>query len=214
MNELECQLISAMERLDEAALLASVSRLLDHGCDYFHMQYLLNAGMKRVGDIFEAGEYFIADLMFSGVLYNEVLDIICNEMDVRNADLQGTILIAVMENDIHDIGKNILSSVLRASGFQIIDLGMDVSAEKIVDAVEKRKPDILMLSGVMDFSVNSMKETIRLLAERGLRDQVCVVVGGNCVNSHTQKQVGADACFKDVLDTLEYSKKIVGDKYQ
>ena len=103
---------------------------------------------------------------------------------------------------------------LRASGFQIVDLGMDVSAAKIVDAVETVKPDILMLSGVMDFSVNSMKETIRLLAERGLRDQVCVVVGGNCVNSHTQKQVGADACFKDVLDTLEYSKKIVGDKYQ
>lgn len=214
MTELDCQLISAMERLDEAALLASVSQLLDHGCDYFHMQYLLNAGMKRVGDLFEAGEYFIADLMFSGVLYNEVLAIICNEMDVQSAGLQGTILIAVMENDIHDIGKNILCSVLRASGFHIIDLGMDVSAEKIVDAVESARPDILMLSGVMDFSVNSMKKTIGLLEERGLRNQLSVVVGGNCVNARTQEQVGADACFKDVLDTLEYSKKVVGDKYQ
>lgn len=185
----------------------SIPTLLNQGYDYFQIQRLLNIGIKKVGELFESGEYFIADLMFSGVLYNEVLEHFFHDMEIQGVVTQGTILVAVMENDIHDIGKNILCNVLKSSGFHVIDLGMDISSETIVNAVEKIIPDILMLSGVMASSVEHMAETIALLKKRKLRDQVCVIIGGNCVNSYTQKLVGADACFKDVLDTLEYSKK-------
>ena len=213
MEDLEQKLIEAMEVLNEDRLMEYATRLFHEGYNFFSMQNLLNKGVGRVGKLFESGEYFIADLMFSGVLYNQVLELYYQKFSAVEHPKLGTVMIAVMKNDIHDIGKNIICNVLRTEGFQVIDLGVDVDCHTIVEAVRAHKPDILALTGVMTYSRDEMKNTVDELVRQGLRDQVAVIIGGTCVNDDSKDEVGADACTRDPLKTVFFCQKTVVEKY-
>ena len=121
----------------------------------------------------------------------------------------GRIVIGVAQNDIHDIGKDIVVTMLRAEGFDVIDLGVDVKPERFVYAVETYHPDILLMSGLMGYTVNCMRQVVAILEERGLRRQVAVLVGGSVVNESTRDYVGADAACKDPLHTLQFCRDVV-----
>lgn len=200
-------LIEAVAALNETQSLEIAQALLDEGCPTQDILHLLNEGVKRVGDLFEAGEFFIGDLIVSGMLYRSVVNLFPSKGG--NIQVLGRIVIGVAQDDIHDIGKDIVVTMLRAEGFDVIDLGVDVKPERFVHAVETYHPDILLMSGLMGYTVDCMRQTVRLLAGRGLRENVSVLVGGSAITESTKEYVGADAAFKDPMETLQFCKQAV-----
>ncbi|HZK18074.1 MAG TPA: cobalamin-dependent protein, partial [Clostridia bacterium] len=113
-------------------------------------------------------------------------------------DVSGTVLMGTVQGDIHDIGKNIVVSVLEANGYQIEDLGVDVAPDKFVDAIKKHSPQVVGLSGLLTEAIGPMKTTIDTIKEAGLRDKVKIILGGGLVNEEVKTYAGADAWANDV----------------
>lgn len=211
--KLQDHLIESMEELNEDAVLKDVRVLIDMGNTYNGIIMCLNIGINMVGRHFESGEYFIADLIVSGMIYRSALALLKPLYPAQQAIPVGRILIGVVEGDIHDVGKDIVVDLLRAERFDVIDLGVDVKPDRFVYAVKTYKPDILLLSGVLSLSRDSMKKIIRQIEEAELRDRVKIVVGGICANEILRKETGADAWAYDTMDTLSFCKKIIREKY-
>lgn len=208
--DLEQRIVQAMEDLDETALIECVELLNAEGVDYRRMESLLQEGMKGVGQKFEAGEYFLADLIMCGELFKDIMGKVRNRKITETAEKNiGVVLLGVMEGDIHDIGKDIVSQTLQAEGFRVIDLGVDVSPEKFLEAAVQYRPDIIALSGVMGFAVDKMQRIITLLQEKGIRSQVYVVVGGSCMNQSTCDAIGADGYTADPIENVMLCKKLM-----
>ena len=149
-------------------------------------------GMNTVGNLFEEGEYFVGDLIYAGELMTdavEVLKPLLSSGDEGGAKTK--MVICTVKDDLHDIGKNIVKSLLEAAGFDVIDLGIDVPAAKIVETVQAEGIKIVALSGVLTLALDSMKETVEALKAAGLGD-VKVIVGGNPVTGEAAAAMGAD----------------------
>ncbi len=200
-------LIEAVAALNETQSLEIARALLDEGCSTQEILRLLNEGVKRVGDLFETGEFFIGDLIVSGMLYRAVVNLFPSK--TGNIQVLGRIVIGVAQDDIHDIGKDIIVTMLRVEGFDVIDLGVDVKPERFVHAVETYHPDILLMSGLMGYTVDCMRQAVNILNERGLRNDVAVLVGGSAITDSTKEYVGADAACKDPVETLQFCKDVV-----
>lgn len=201
-------LVEAMANLDEQAVLQRVQTLLATE-DMFSIQTMLNLGIKQVGEQFEEGEYFLADLMVSGMIYRSAMDLFRSTIPDTQSNYLGKVVIGVAENDIHDIGKDIICDVLRVEGFEVIDLGVDVSSAAFVEAVKTYHPDIVAMSGVMRPSLDSFRHAIQALTAAGVRDQVAVVIGGNCITSHCAAELGADAEAVNPADTVRFCKDVM-----
>lgn len=149
-------------------------------------------GMSVVGDLFEKNEYFVGDLIFAGELLSRAVEILKPVIGGDNMNKIGAIVLGTVEGDLHDIGKNIFASMVGAAGFEVYDLGIDVSPAAFVEKVKEVKPQILGMSGVLTLAIDSMKATVDALKEAGIRDQVKVLIGGNPVTEDASKQIGAD----------------------
>lgn len=205
------RLVDAMGELDEDGVLSRADALLRGGADKLTLLRLLKEGLERVGALYEKGEYFIADLIVSGTIYKSVLELPGMRYEPKEGERpKGLIVIGTAEGDVHDIGKDILKGVLSANGFEIVDLGTDVTAGAFVDAVRERKPDILAMSGVLTIAVSSMERTIAALAESGLRDSVRVIVGGMCMTRELSQAIGADAYAEDPFKGLAACLELAG----
>jgi methanogenic corrinoid protein MtbC1 len=205
-------LTEAMASLDEAMLLRSAEALAKEGCRYSEAVTLLNAGIKKVGDLFEKGDYFIADLIVSGMLYRSAISYFAPKFNYNTDDPIGKVVIGVVEDDIHDIGKDIVTSILLAEKFEVIDLGVDVKPIKFVHAIKTYKPDILLLSGTMGFSRAAMQRTIEEIKNAGLRENVAILAGGGCVNSALCEQIGADAAATDPMFASKFCSAVLADR--
>jgi len=122
--------------------------------------------------------------------------------DSKISTMLGRIVIGTVKGDIHDIGKNIVRSVLQANGFQVVDLGVDVPAEKFVEAVKRQKPDILAMSALLTITVNEMPRVIQKLEENGMRGQLKVIIGGAPTTEGYARKIGADAWGSDANDAV------------
>ena len=173
-------------------MLSDIRTMMERGYTCSTIQMCLNQGITDVGKLFELGEYFIADLIVSGMIYRDALNLLCPTG--READMPplGRIVIGVAEGDIHDIGKDIVVSLLRSERFEVIDLGIDVKPECFGDAVRTYRPDVL-LCGVLTTTRDSMAETMQRLRGEGLLDRTKVLVGGLCASEFLMTQIGADA---------------------
>jgi methanogenic corrinoid protein MtbC1 len=205
-------LTEAMASLDEAMLLRSAEALANQGCSYSEAVSLLNAGIRKVGDLFEKGDYFIADLIVSGMLYRSALSYFAPRYNFSSEEPIGRVVIGVVEDDIHDIGKDIVVSILLAEKFDVIDLGVDVKPAEFVRAIKTYKPDILMLSGTMGFARAAMQRTIEELKNAGLRESVAILAGGSCVNPALCEQIGADAAAADPMFASKFCKAVFADR--
>jgi len=209
---LDYELISAMEQLEEDKLITTAQALISKGVEKYEIWNMLNIGIKKVGDRYENGEYFIADLIVSGVMYRSALSLLNVAQKDETESPAGKVVIGVMKGDYHDIGKDIVIDILRSEKFTVIDLGVDVRVEQFVQAVLDNKPDVLLLSGVMKFVHDSMEETIRQISKAGLREGLAILVGGNCVDDKLHLRINADQSAKDPLDTLDFCKKVIEGK--
>ena len=213
MTDNKERLASAMRDLDETAVLTLTRSMIEEGMDSFEIQSALNEGIKDVGKRFESGEYFLADLIVSGIIYQNAIELFhINQRPVAGGT-RGKVVIGVVENDIHDIGKNIICEVLRAEGFEVVDLGVDVKPRAFVQAVQRHRPNILALSGVMGFALDSMAETITELERLGLRDNLSIIIGGSCITSGDPSLIRADKMAIDPLDTIAFCKAVTDSNH-
>jgi len=169
----------------------------------------LTLGMQVVGEKFTTKEYFIPDMLASAEAVGGAMDILKPYLEASNVATKGKFLIVTVKGDIHDIGKNIVSILLKGAGYEVNDLGTDVPTEKIVDVVKEYKPDFLGLSALLTTTMVVMGEVIEALKENGLRDKVKILIGGAAVSEEYAQEIGADAYCMDgfhaikVLDTFQ-----------
>ena len=157
----------------------------------------LSGGMNIVGQKFEAGEYYIPDMLASAQAVGAAMEILEPYLAGSGVNAKGKIIVATVKHDLHDIGKNIVSVLLRGAGYTVKDLGNNVDIQVIVDAVREEKPQFLGLSALLTSTMTSMADVVQMLEENGLRDQVKIVVGGAPVSEEFAKSIGADGYGAD-----------------
>jgi trimethylamine corrinoid protein len=170
-------------------------------------------GMEMVGKRFSSGEYFIPDLIYSGEILREISDIVKPKLTGKlQTKKMGKFLLATVAGDIHDIGKDIVAFMMDISGFEVIDLGIDVPKDKIVAAIKENKPQIVGLSGFLTLAFDSMKETIDAIKAAGLRKNVKIMIGGGQIDEEVKKYTGADAFRPDAVSAVTLAKEWIGVK--
>jgi 5-methyltetrahydrofolate--homocysteine methyltransferase len=163
----------------------------------------LTSGMQVVGDKFSKKEYFIPDMLASAEAVGQAMDILRPYLEKANVSSKGKFIIATVAGDIHDIGKNIVAILLRGAGYEVIDMGIDVPTQKIVDMVKESKPDYLGLSALLTTTMLVMRDVIDALKEQGIRDKVKVLIGGAAVSDSYAKEIGADAYCLDGFQAIK-----------
>lgn len=206
------KLISAVEELNENKVIQIVKKYLQAGESLDYLIEQIQIGMVKVGIKYEKGEYFIADLIMAGQIFEEVIKLaFLNRQSQPQA--MGKIVIGTVQGDLHDIAKNLFINMAQIAGFEIYDLGTDVAPAAFVEEVRKVRPDILAMSGVMTFTIESMKKTVLLLEEEELRKKVKVLAGGSHLNTYIARYLGVDAFVTTIEDGLKICKNwILADK--
>jgi len=164
----------------------------------------LTAGMTVVGDKYARKEYFIPDMLASAEAVGEAMDILKPILEASHVETKGKFAIATVKGDIHDIGKNIVAILLRGAGYEVYDLGSDVSTEKIVDFIREENPDYLGLSALLTTTMIEMGEVMEALKDNGLKDGVKVLIGGAAVSDDYARQIGADAYCPDGFYAIKF----------
>jgi len=148
--------------------------------------------MDEVGRLFEAEEYFVPELLLAGRAMKSAMELLRPLMVASGQKLGTRVIIGTVKGDLHDIGKNIVASMLEGSGLDVIDLGADVAPEKFVSAVVEQQPQVVCMSALLTVTMPAMKTTIEALKAAGVRDRVKVLVGGAPVTSRYASEIGAD----------------------
>ena len=187
----------------KAALEAGVS------ADVILKEGLISA-MAEVGRLFEENEYFVPEMLVSARAMQSGLNLLKPLLAESGAEPAGRVVIGTVKGDLHDIGKNLVAMMLEGAGFEVIDLGTDVSPEKFVKAVVEHKASIIGMSALLTTTMPSMGTTIKVLEESGLRDQVKVMIGGAPVTDGFAKQVGADGYSPDASSAVRLAKSLAG----
>jgi len=174
---------------------------------------ILNDGMisamKEVGRLFECGEYFVPEMMRAARVMKEGLEILQPHLQGTSIESAGKVVVGTVQGDMHDIGKNLVCMMLEGAGFEIQDLGIDVSPAKFIHAVQTSRADIVAMSALLSTTMYNMKATIEALEKAGLRDQVKVIVGGAPVTESNAKQVGADGYAPDASQAVTLAKSLI-----
>jgi len=171
----------------------------------------LSGGLLVVGQKFEAGEYFIPDMLASAEAVGAAMQILQPRLATSGIKTKGTIVVATVKDDLHDIGKNIVSILLRGAGYIVKDLGNNIDAQVIVDAVREEKPHFLGLSALLTSTMARMADVIKMLEESGLREQVKVVVGGAPVSEEFAQSIGADGYGADGFQAVAVVEALASD---
>lgn len=167
----------------------------------------LTGAMEIVGKRFAANEIFVPEMFVSALTMKKGLELIRPLLTPTGAQSKGNIVIATVKDDIHDIGKNLVAMMLEGGGFNVVDLGADLSAKKVVSKVRELKPDVLALSTLLTTTMPQMEKVIGTLEAAGLRGSVKVMVGGAPVDREFAEKIGADGYGKDAGEAVELAKK-------
>jgi 5-methyltetrahydrofolate--homocysteine methyltransferase len=169
-------------------------------------------GMEIVGQKYEDGEYFLAELIMAGETMKEGMTVLEPHLKAGDIKAAGRVVMGTVRGDLHDIGKNVVVTLLKAANFDIIDLGVDVSAEQFVEAIHKCNPDIVAMSALITTTMIEMKNVIKELKKVGLRNKVKVIIGGAPINREYAKEIGADAAAKDAVEGVLICNEWVKNK--
>jgi methylmalonyl-CoA mutase cobalamin-binding domain/chain len=198
-EDLKKEIIRSITELDLNNTVNLCKAALEKG---FVMETLnsLTEGMDEIGRRYENGEYFLAELMAAGELMKVVIQMIKPYIIESGVQLgRARMIIGTVEGDIHDIGKNLVITIVSALGLDIIDLGVDVPAERFINSVKQYKPEILGMSALLTTTMPQMRRVIELLEKTGLRDTVKVIIGGRPVTREFAAEIGADAYAEDAF---------------
>jgi methylmalonyl-CoA mutase cobalamin-binding domain/chain len=197
--------------LKKEDVLAEVKRRAEAGEDCLQIVDACRQGMVVVGDRFQNGESFLAELLLVGELFKAVLSILEPYLDKGGSDNKnGKVILATMQGDIHDLGKNIVVNLLKANSFEVYDLGVDVAPEILVNKVKEIRPDFIGFSSLLTTTLPVMKKTVDLLVREGLRERVKIMVGGGVTTPASKEFIGADFQTLDAVEGVDFCKKVLG----
>jgi len=171
-------------------------------------EYMIPA-MDEVGRRFEANEYFVPELLISARAMKASLDIIRPLLTARGDKPAGRVAIGTVKGDLHDIGKNLVASLLEGGGFEVIDLGVNVTPEKFIATVREKNANIIAMSALLTTTMPSMRTTIEALKQAGVRDQVKVLIGGAPITQKYADEIGADGYSETAVGAVALAKKAV-----
>ncbi len=206
-------LVDAMVHMREAEAMELAQTMLDAGEDPLKVLERCREALETVGKQFEAGKYFLPELILSGEMLKKISKMarpfIKKESDDQ-AEVKGRVVIGSVKGDIHDIGKDIVVFLLDINGFEVHDLGVDVPADKFVEAIKEVQPEVVGMSALLTTALESMKNAVDVIKNAGLRDQVKIMVGGGAVDEKVRKYTDADAYGADAVAAVNLSKKSAG----
>ena len=205
------KLVKLMADLMEKETIALVRELAKEGTDPKEILDAARSAMELVGKRFEKEEYFIPDLVMAGEIMKGISEIVKPLLKKGESDIKkGKVLIGTVAGDIHDIGKDIVTFMLDVSGYDVLDLGIDVPARTFVEKTREFQPRVVGLSGFLTLAFDSMKKTVVALEEAGLRDRVKVMIGGGQIDDEVRKYVRADAFGKDAVAAVNLCRQWIG----
>ena len=170
----------------------------------------LIAAMGEVGRLFEENEYFVPEMLVAARAMQNGLALLKPHLAAGGVISAGKVIIGTVKGDLHDIGKNLVAMMLEGAGFEVVDLGTDVTPEKFVKAVIEHKPQVIGMSALLTTTMPSMGATVKALQEAGLRDRVKVMIGGAPVTDAFAKQIGADGYSADASSAVRLAKALIG----
>jgi len=182
---------------------------LQEGLDPADVLDAMVKAMGEVGRLFEEGEYFVPEMLIAARAMKTGMEIL--KPRLVDADIQpvGKIIAGTVKGDLHDIGKNLVCMMLEGAGFQVVDLGTDVSPEAFVAAVNEHQPDFMAMSALLTTTMPSMQSTIEALKSAGLRDHVKVLIGGAPINNAYAEKIGADGYAQDASRAVKLAKSLI-----
>ena len=211
MNEEEKQLVEWLADMNEDDALGLAKRmLLEDGKDPMRVLELCRASMDIVGKRFEEGEYFLPELVLAGEMLETIGAIakpLIKSVPGEAKKSAGKVLIGTVHGDLHDIGKNIVSFMLDINGFEVKDVGIDVSSRSFIEAINEFQPDVVGLSGFLTLAFDSMKETIEAFEGAGMRNQFKVMIGGGQIDETVRAYTGADAFGVNAVEAVNLCKQ-------
>jgi len=196
-----------MADIDE--LKKTVNAELESGTDPLAIVKALNEALYEVGERYERGDLFLSELMMIGYLASEVTNVLKPHMVGEGRETGSKIVFGTVKGDIHDIGKNVVIMMLQSAGFEVIDLGVDVSSESFVESVKNNGPDVLCMSSLLTSTMNEMRKVIEDLSKAGLRGDVKVVVGGRPITEKFAQDVGAEGHARDAISAVRVIRELV-----
>jgi len=206
-------LTKAISECDQEKTLGLVYGYAAKGAKVKDLLDAMTDGLKELGEKFSQGEAFIPELVFGGEIFNEAMKKLAPFMS-PGTDAQrkskGKVLMATVKGDLHDIGKNLVTTFLTVGGYQVIDLGTDVSNEKLIEVIQKEKPDVVGLSALLTTTMLGQRQFMALMKEKGLREKVKVIVGGAPVSQSWASEIGADAYGADAVDGKKKIDALLG----
>jgi 5-methyltetrahydrofolate--homocysteine methyltransferase len=167
--------------------------------------------MDEVGDLFQKGEYFIGEMLVAAKAMQQGLEILRPHLTIDGVEPLGKVVIGTVRGDLHDIGKNILGMALEGSGFEVIDIGIDVTSEKFIEAINKHNPIVVGLSALLTTTMTAMEDTIGAIRKEGI--DVKIMIGGAPVDQEFADEIGADFYGPDSTAGKNYVKKIADEMY-
>lgn len=210
------KLIEAMVEMKEQEALERARELISSGKDPLKILNACSEAMETVGKRFEKGEYFLPQLILAGEMLKQISEMLKPKLKDKSTSVTseslGKVLIGTVKGDIHDIGKDIVTFMLRVNGFNVLDLGIDVSPSKFVDAIKDFQPQVVGMSCLLTLAFESMKETVAAIENAGLREGVKIMVGGGQVSEMVRDYANADAHGEDAVSAVRLAKNWVGVK--
>ncbi|WP_029039917.1 corrinoid protein [Cucumibacter marinus] len=190
-----------------------VNILLERGwAPYDILTKALVSGMKVVGDDFRDGILFVPEVLLAANAMKAGMHILRPLLTETGAPKMGKMVVGTVKGDIHDIGKNLVGMMMEGAGFEVIDLGINTDVDQFLAAIEEHKPDILGMSALLTTTMTYMKVVIETLKEKGIRDQLIVLVGGAPLNEEFGEAIGADAYCKDAAVAVDTAKRLVSQR--
>jgi len=174
---------------------------------------ILVPAMRRVGELYEKGEYFIPELVASAEAFRASMDVLRPHIKgSSDVPVTGVAVFGTVRGDIHELGKNLAAAVFEAEGFQVIDLGVDVPPEKFAEAVEKYNADVVGMSALMTTTMLEQRNVIEELKKRGIREKVIVIAGGAPVTEEWVREIGADVWGRDAFESVRIVKEMLAKR--
>jgi 5-methyltetrahydrofolate--homocysteine methyltransferase len=205
------ELTDAIVEFREDDALALVERLLEEGADPVGILADAKQAMDVIGGRFACGEAFIPELVMAGEIMSAVAARLKPSLaGVAPAATRGTIVLGTAQGDIHDIGKDIVATMLDIAGFEVVDLGVDVKAERFIDTAREKNAQIIAMSCLLTSAIDPMKATVAAAGDAGLRDDVKIMVGGAPITEQVVAYTGADGWGKDAVEAVELAKSWLG----
>ena len=210
------KLVDAMVHMREQEALSLAEKMLNDGVNPLKVLEQCREAVEKVGKQFELGNYFLPELVMAGEILKKISSMtepfLKHDAEDKTARL-GKIVLGSVKGDIHDIGKDIVKFLLDVNGFEVHDLGVDVSPERFVEAIKEVQPEVVGMSALLTTVFESFKNTVAAIKDAGLRDEVKIMIGGGTVTDDVRKYSGADAYGKDALAAVNLSKKWVANQF-